>query len=88
MWAAWRTRSTARWAWPSGKSLVEEDKIDMAKEALEKAKAKGVKLLLPVDNILADKFADDAQNAGVGHERGFSRGLAGTGHRAEVGGGD
>src|ERR1700734_2187902 len=37
----------------TGKSLVEEDKIDIAKSALEKAKAKGVELLLPVDNILA-----------------------------------
>jgi phosphoglycerate kinase len=45
----------------TGKSLVEEDKIDMAKAALEKAKAKGVNLLLPVDNILADKFAPDAK---------------------------
>jgi phosphoglycerate kinase len=45
----------------TGKSLVEEDKIDMAKAALDKAKAKGVKLLLPVDNILADNFAADAK---------------------------
>ena len=45
----------------TGKSLVEEDKIDMAKTAIDKAKAKGVKLLLPVDNILADNFAADAQ---------------------------
>jgi phosphoglycerate kinase len=45
----------------TGKSLVEEDKIDMAKAALDKAKAKGVRLLLPVDNILADKFAADAK---------------------------
>jgi len=45
----------------TGKSLVEEDKIDMAKAALDKAKAKGVNLLLPVDNILADKFAEDAK---------------------------
>jgi phosphoglycerate kinase len=45
----------------TGKSLVEEDKIDMAKAALDKAKAKGVNLLLPVDNILADKFAADAK---------------------------
>jgi phosphoglycerate kinase len=45
----------------TGKSLVEEDRIDMAKAALDKAKAKGVQLLLPVDNILADKFADDAK---------------------------
>jgi phosphoglycerate kinase len=45
----------------TGKSLVEEDKIEMAKAALNKAKAKGVKLLLPVDNILADNFAADAK---------------------------
>ena len=45
----------------TGKSLVEEDKIDMAKDALDKAKAKGVNLLLPVDNILADNFAPDAK---------------------------
>jgi phosphoglycerate kinase len=44
-----------------GKSLLEEDKIDLAKETLQKAKAKGVNLLLPVDNILADKFANDAK---------------------------
>ena len=45
----------------TGKSLVEEDKIEIAREALAKAKAKGVALLLPVDNILADKFAPDAK---------------------------
>ena len=44
-----------------GKSLVEEDKIDLARETMEKAKAKGVKLLLPVDNILADMFSNDAK---------------------------
>ena len=45
----------------TGKSLVEEDKIEMAKAALDKAKAKGVNLLLPVDNILADSFSADAK---------------------------
>jgi phosphoglycerate kinase len=45
----------------TGKSLVEEDKIDLAKATLDKSKSKGVELLLPVDNILADKFADDAK---------------------------
>jgi phosphoglycerate kinase len=45
----------------TGKSLVEEDKIDLAKQTLEKAKTKGVELLLPVDNILADSFANDAK---------------------------
>jgi phosphoglycerate kinase len=44
-----------------GKSLLEADKIEVAKEALAKAKARGVRFLLPVDHILADKFAADAQ---------------------------
>ncbi len=39
-----------------GTSLVEEDKVDYALEMIKKAEAKGVKLLLPVDNITADKF--------------------------------
>lgn len=42
-----------------GKSLVEEDKLDLAKELISKAKAKGVDLHLPIDSIIADKF--DAQ---------------------------
>ena len=45
----------------TGKSLVEEDRIPMAAEAIAKAAAKGVKLMLPEDNILADKFAEDAK---------------------------
>ncbi|MGA8937953.1 MAG: phosphoglycerate kinase [Acidobacteriaceae bacterium] len=45
----------------TGKSLVEADKIDVAKAALEKAEARGVKFLLPVDHCLADKFASDAR---------------------------
>jgi len=45
----------------TGKSLVEEDKIEVAKEALAKAKANNVDLLLPVDNILADSFSPDAK---------------------------
>jgi len=40
----------------TGKSLIEADKIDVASAAIEKAKAKGVKLLLPIDHVLADKF--------------------------------
>jgi phosphoglycerate kinase len=44
-----------------GKSLLESDKIDVAKEALAKAEAKGVRFLLPVDHVLADKFAPDAK---------------------------
>jgi phosphoglycerate kinase len=45
----------------TGKSLVEADKIDVARGALEKAKQKGVLFLLPIDHVLADKFAPGAQ---------------------------
>ncbi len=40
----------------TGKSLVEADRIDVAKAALAKAEEKGVKFLLPIDHVLADKF--------------------------------
>jgi len=43
-----------------GSSLCEEDKLDMALDLIKKAEAKGVKLLLPVDNVAADKFDNDA----------------------------
>ncbi|ERN19700.1 phosphoglycerate kinase, cytosolic [Amborella trichopoda] len=45
-----------------GSSLVEEDKLDLATSLLEKAKAKGVALLLPTDVVVADKFAPDAES--------------------------
>ncbi|RYE30402.1 MAG: phosphoglycerate kinase [Sphingobacteriaceae bacterium] len=44
-----------------GTSLVEKDKLDLAISLKQKAKDKGVKLFLPVDNVVADKFANDAQ---------------------------
>ena len=47
----------------TGKSLIEADKIDVASAAIEKAKAKGVKLLLPIDHVLADKFAANAKTS-------------------------
>jgi len=43
-----------------GKSLLEADKVDLAKEILEEAKAKKVKLLLPVDCVISDKFDNAA----------------------------
>ena len=46
--------------YPVGDSLVERDKIELAKELLEKAEKKGVKVVLPVDVVIADKFAADA----------------------------
>lgn len=45
-----------------GKSLVEDDKIALAKELLAKAKARKVKLLLPVDLVMAETFAADASH--------------------------
>jgi len=42
-----------------GKSLVEEDKLDLAKSLIQKAKEKGVEMHLPMDSVIADKF--DAQ---------------------------
>ena len=44
-----------------GNSLVEEDKLQLALELIEKAQEKGVQLLLPIDSIIADKF-DAAAN--------------------------
>ncbi len=43
-----------------GKSLVEEDKLELAKSLEAKAKERGVDLLLPTDVVIADKFAADA----------------------------
>jgi len=45
-----------------GKSLVEDDKLELALSLIEKAKAKGVKLILPTDSIIADNFAADANS--------------------------
>ncbi|MBQ6047862.1 MAG: phosphoglycerate kinase [Oscillospiraceae bacterium] len=44
-----------------GKSLLEEDKLDYAKEMLAKAEAKGVNFLLPDDNFCASEFSADAE---------------------------
>ncbi len=43
-----------------GSSMVEQDLLETAKKAVDKAKQKGVRLLLPVDTLIADKFDNDA----------------------------
>jgi phosphoglycerate kinase len=48
-----------------GGSLVEEDKLDIALKIVSEAKAKGVNIYIPVDTIIADKFANDANNKTV-----------------------
>lgn len=46
-----------------GSSLCEEDKIDLAKEIIERAKTSGVKLHIPADSVTADAFSNDAKIA-------------------------
>lgn len=48
-----------------GNSLLEEDRLDTAREFLAKADAKRVRVLLPVDSVIADKFAADAHTQTV-----------------------
>ena len=45
-----------------GKSICEDDKVELAKELMEKAAHKGVKLLLPIDNVVATEFSNDAES--------------------------
>ena len=49
-----------------GDSLLEADYLDYAKEMMEKAEAKGVKLLIPVDTVVATAFDNDAEKKTVG----------------------
>jgi phosphoglycerate kinase len=49
-----------------GKSLVEEDKVDLAKQLLNEGRAKKVKFVLPVDHVTAAKIAEDAVTHIVG----------------------
>src|SRR5690606_13349392 len=44
-----------------GNSLVEEDKLDLAKSLIQKAKSKNVELILPMDSVIADKFDNNAE---------------------------
>ena len=48
-----------------GNSICEEDKLDLAKELMEKAKAKGVKFMLPVDTKVGKDFAPDTESQTV-----------------------
>ena len=52
-----------------GTSLKEEDWVERAGEMLTKAEAKGVKILLPVDNVVADHFGEDAQGETVDSDK-------------------
>ncbi|WP_033827866.1 phosphoglycerate kinase [Bacillus andreraoultii] len=45
-----------------GQSLLEEDKIDLAKQFMKKAKEKGVNFYMPIDAVVAKEFAEDAES--------------------------
>jgi phosphoglycerate kinase len=49
-----------------GKSLLEADKVDLAKQLIEEAKAKNVNLMLPVDHVVADRFEASAKAVQIG----------------------
>ncbi len=53
---------------PTGKSLVEEDKAGLAQDLLQQAKDRNVKLLLPVDHVIADAFSAEANHKTVGKD--------------------
>lgn len=50
-----------------GNSLVEQDKVDLAKELLKKAEQKNVNILLPIDHIIATKLDKDAEYKYIDH---------------------
>ncbi len=52
-----------------GNSLVEDDKVDLAKELMAKADSKGVKFLLPVDTVVATEFKADAEHKVVDSDK-------------------
>ena len=52
-----------------GTSICEEDKIEMAKEMMETAKAKGVNFLIPVDNRLGKEYAEDTETMTVDSDK-------------------
>ena len=60
-----------------GKSLVEDDYLDYAKEMMEKAKEKGVKMLIPIDTVVTKEFKNDTPSRIVvaGHQEDDDMGM-------------
>ncbi len=57
-----------------GNSLLDEERLDLAKDLMAKAEQKGVKLLLPVDSVCGDQFSNDAKIVTVTSEEGVPEG--------------
>ncbi|MDO4547812.1 MAG: phosphoglycerate kinase [Clostridia bacterium] len=62
---------------PIGDSLLDEERVSLAKELMEKAEKKGVKLLLPIDNVCGDKFENDCDIITIDSEKGIPDGYQG-----------
>jgi phosphoglycerate kinase len=60
-----------------GKSLVEDDKIELAKELLKQSQSQGVKLLLPLDHVIANKIDAATQTQVIGADRDIPAGQMG-----------
>jgi phosphoglycerate kinase len=58
---------------PIGNSLVEDERVELARETLDKVKAKGVNFLLPIDHVISDAFSADA-NTKIVDEDGIAEG--------------
>ncbi|MCS6972853.1 MAG: phosphoglycerate kinase [Cyclobacteriaceae bacterium] len=59
-----------------GNSLVEQDKLELARQLIQQAKAKGVELHLPIDSIIADKF-DASANTDIANNNNIPEGWMG-----------
>ena len=68
---------------PVGKSLVEDDKLDAARDVMAKAAERGVRLELPVDHVVAEKIEAGVATDVIGGRRSGHRRSHGPRHRAE-----
>ncbi len=72
MFTFWKAKG-----YETGKSLVEEDKVDLAKELMERAEKQGVELILPVDALVAEKMEKGVQTKTVSAQEGVPEGMMG-----------
>src|SRR6056297_2500192 len=72
MFTFWKAKG-----YETGKSLVEEDKVDLAKDLMERAKKHGVELILPVDTLVAEKMEKGVDTQTVSAQQGVPQGKMG-----------
>lgn len=72
MFTFWKAKG-----YETGNSLVEEDKVDLAKELMERAEKHGVELILPVDALVAEKMEKGVQTKTVSAQEGVPEGMMG-----------